>query len=187
MIARRRAASPAARRAAGAAIASTVLALAEFERADRVAAYVALADEVPTNAILDAVLASGRTLLLPRVAANGLEFAAVRDRTQLRRGPLGVLEPPDACAPLALAAGDLVLVPGLAFDRRGRRLGRGGGHYDRAFAAAAPSFRVGIAFSFQLVAAVPVGRLDRPVDAVATEAGLVRVAPETRDPTRDPG
>jgi 5-formyltetrahydrofolate cyclo-ligase len=169
-------------------IASSVLALAEFERADRVAAYVALDDEVPTDAVVDAVLARGRALLLPRVVGDRLEFAAIADRAQLRPGGHGVLEPLAACAATALTASDLVLVPGLAFDRGGRRLGRGGGHYDRAFAAArVQPFRVGIAFSFQLVASVPAGRLDRPVDAIATEAEFVRVAPETRDPTRDPG
>ncbi len=79
-------------------------------------------------------------------------------------------------------------MPGVAFDRRGRRLGRGGGHYDRVFppATAAPLL-LGVAFSFQLVDAVPVGPADRRVDGIVTELGIVRTAIPPRDPTRDSG
>ncbi len=174
--------------AASAAIAQVVLGLPEFQQAERVAAYVALADEVSTDAILDAVLAGDRTLLLPRVVGSGLDFAVIEDRAQLQRGPWGGFEPLESLGACSLDGGDLVLVPGLAFDRGGRRLGRGGGHYDRAFAdGLIQPFRVGIAFSYQLVASVPVGRLDRPVHAVATEAGFVRAAPQPRDRAGDPG
>lgn len=185
---RRQSLSPDERRGAGAAIAQVVFALPEFERAARVAAYVALEDEVPTAAILDAVLARGHSLLLPRIVENALEFARVADLTTLRPGQWGVLEAPDSCAASTLAPDDLVLVPGVAFDRSGRRLGRGGGHYDRVFAALeTPPFRVGLAFSFQLVEVVPAGRGDRSVDGVATESGFLRAAPRPHDPSRDPG
>lgn len=174
--------------AAGDAVARIACALPEFECARRVAAYVALDDEVPTRAILDAVLASGRVLLLPRLAAKRLEFAAVAGLTALRRGGFGVFEPQSSSAALELAPDDLVFLPGVAFDRRGGRLGRGGGHYDRAFppATAAPLL-LGVAFSFQLVDAVPVGPADRRVDGIVTELGIVRTAIPPRDPTRDPG
>lgn len=187
MRARRQSLSQGERRGAGVAIARIVIAQPEFERASRVAAYVALADEVPTGEILDAVLASGRPLLLPRSAEGGLAFAVVTDLTSLRPGRFGVLEAPGSCATSALAPNDLVIVPGVAFDGSGRRLGRGGGHYDRAFAAlATPPFRVGLAFSFQLLEVVPAGRLDQSVDGVATESGFLR-ASLPRDPSRDPG
>ena len=138
--------------------------------------------------ILDAVLLRDRPLLLPRVAGRALEFAAVGDLSQLRRSQWGVLEPGDDCAAVALAPEDLVLIPGLAFDRCGRRLGRGGGYYDRAFSTpGAQPFRVGIGFSFQLVASVPVGRLDRRVDGIATETGFVLASAEPRDRANDPG
>jgi 5-formyltetrahydrofolate cyclo-ligase len=188
MRARRQSLSVDARRSAGAAIAPVVFALPEFERATRVAAYVALDDEVPTGVILDAVLASGRALLLPRVTDAGLEFAAVADLARLRPGQWGVLEASGSRDVASLAPDDLVLVPGVAFDRGGRRLGRGGGHYDRAFAPLeTPPFRVGLAFSFQLVDSVPVGRSDQSVDGVATESGFLRAEPRPRDPSRDPG
>lgn len=179
---RRRALSPADRRAAGEAIARIVVGLDAFARADRVAAYVALDDEVPSDAILDTVLASGRALLLPRVVGRDLEFAAVSGFDQLCRGRWGLREPAGACIAARLAPDDLVLVPGLAFDRSGRRLGRGGGHYDRVFALGdMPPFRVGLAFAFQVVASVPADERDRCVDGVVTELGFVAASPKPRD------
>ncbi|MCX5738285.1 MAG: hypothetical protein NTZ61_07285 [Proteobacteria bacterium] len=78
MKAQRRALSRDQRASAGAAVARIACAVPEFQRANRVAAYVALEDEMPTRAILDAVLASGRVLLLPRLVATALEGVGVR-------------------------------------------------------------------------------------------------------------
>jgi 5-formyltetrahydrofolate cyclo-ligase len=70
---------------------------------------------------------------------------------------------------------DLVVTPGLAFDRRGRRLGYGGGHYDRFLRRLPPStIRVGIGFAAQVVDRVPAGPTDEPLDALVTEEGLIR-------------
>jgi 5-formyltetrahydrofolate cyclo-ligase len=188
MKAQRRALSRDERASAGAAVARIACAVPEFQRAKRVAAYVALEDEMPTRAILDAVLASGRVLLLPRLVAAALEFAAVEDLAALRHGGFGVLEPLASAAALELAPSDLVFVPGVAFDRCGGRLGRGGGHYDRAFppVLAAPVL-MGLAFSFQLVEVVPMGPSDRRVEGVVSEAGIARFSPPPRDPSRDSG
>jgi 5-formyltetrahydrofolate cyclo-ligase len=176
------------RASAGEAVARFACAVPEFQQANRVAAYVALEDEMPTRAILDAVLASGRALLLPRLVAAGMEFAAVEDLASLRRGAFGVLEPAASSGALELGPSDLVFVPGVAFDRCGGRLGRGGGYYDRAFppALAAPLL-IGLAFSFQLVEVVPMGPSDRRVGLVVSESGIARVASSPRDPSRDSG
>ena len=188
MKARRRALGAVARAAAGDAVAGRVLALPEFAAARRVALYAALPDELPTDRLLRAVLDSGRTLLLPRARADGrLDFARVTALGELAPGRFGVLEPPANAPSVAVGPGDLVLAPGVAFDRRGARLGRGSGAYDRSLPAgpAAPIW-FGIGFAFQLVESVPESAHDRRVDAVATEIELVRTrAP--RDPAADPG
>ena len=81
-----------------------------------------------------------------------------------------MLEPPPAHESVGLDPGDLVLVPGVGFDRAGNRLGRGGGHYDRTFVAGGPRL-VGVCFQLQLVERVPHDSRDRPMDAIVTERG----------------
>lgn len=170
---------------AGREITQHVLAMREYATASRVAAYAAMAHEAPLDHLLAVVRSSGRILLLPRIESDALVFVAVGDLAALSLGRYGLREPTGSPA-AALAETDLVLVPGVAFDRRGGRLGRGGGFYDRSLPrgpAAPPVF--GVALVLQLVDRVPTEPHDRRVDGVVTEAGVVRVAP--RDPVRDPG
>jgi 5-formyltetrahydrofolate cyclo-ligase len=92
----------------------------------------------------------------------------------LVRGRYGIPAPPDARPAVPLAAGDVIVVPALALDAAGRRLGRGGGHYDRALAAVSGPLLVGVGYDWQLVGEVPAGPEDRRVDMVATETHLLR-------------
>lgn len=172
---RRRAVPPAEAERAAARIAARLLVEPVLRSARRIALYAALPDEVPSRPLFEALAVLGRPRLFPRVVRDaGLEFAVVADWSELQPGRYGVLEPPAQAEAAALAEGDVVLVPGVAFDRAGHRLGRGGGHYDRAFPAAAPSppFLLGIAYELQLVDAVPHGEGDRRMQAVVTERGL---------------
>ncbi len=173
---RRRRLDLATREAAGSAVVDLVVASAEFRRADRVALYASLPDELPTEGLLREVLGTGRSLLLPRAGAGRrLEFSSVRDLTALVEGSFGTREPSASCAPVRLQPDDLVLIPGVAFDRSGHRLGRGGGWYDRSLSAALPAV-FGIGFAFQLIESVPATPLDRCVAGVFTERELWRVA-----------
>jgi 5-formyltetrahydrofolate cyclo-ligase len=186
MRARRRALAPEARERAGREVARRLRACPEWQAARRVALYVALPDELPTAALLRAVLDESRPLLLPRIAAGCLEFARVTTPATLRPGAFGIAEPDPEVTATALRSGDLVLVPGMAFDRRGGRLGRGGGWYDRALSSAVAGLQVfGLGFAFQLVDRVPLEPHDRAVDAVVTDAELWR--PPPRELPADPG
>lgn len=182
---RRSACSPAARDAAARAIAEHVLAMPAFGSARIVAVYAALPDEVPLDAVVAAALASGRVVAMPRMQGDRLRFARVESWRALERGRFGIPEPPAAAAEVSFARGDLVLLPGVAFDAHGGRLGRGGGHYDRALAAL-PSMPhlVGVGFAFQLVASVPMDVHDRRVEAVVCERGVTPCGPG--DPPGDP-
>lgn len=150
-----------------------------FRAARRVALYAALPDELPTRSLFEGVVASGRPALLPRILpGRRLDFCPAASWEELRPGRYGVLTPPDDAEPMDLEAGDLVLVPGLAFDRAGGRLGQGGGYYDRAFARAGGPLLCGVAYAFQLVDAVPCSSHDRRMDAIVTDEGLHEITEE---------
>lgn len=151
----------------------------ELASATRVILYASLPDELPSRPLFEGVCDAGRPALLPRPGPRGiLEVASVARWEELVPGRYGVLEPPTARSGSGLAAGDLVLVPGLAFDREGNRLGRGAGWWDRTLAAAgAAELRaVGVGFAWQLIEAVPHGPGDRALHAILTEAGWHRVS-----------
>lgn len=169
----------ATRDAIGHAVAEVLLATPEFSQARSVALYAAIADELPTQRIHFAARGADKRCFLPRVLGEGLlEFAEAARFEDLRPGRYGVSEPSAGSIVVDLAEIDLVIVPGLAFDRQGRRLGRGGGYYDRAIERArdegAGPFFIGLVPSDELLDEVPAGELDQSVDAVATENGLIR-------------
>jgi 5-formyltetrahydrofolate cyclo-ligase len=164
--------TPADSARAGQAAASALFDLELARCAQRIALYAALPYELPTRPLFDAVVEKIGAALLPRtVDPVGLEFFAVACWDDLRPGALGVLEPGNDGAAVRLMPGDLVVVPGVAFDEDGYRLGHGKGYYDRAFAAElgdAPTL-VGFGYEFQIVDAVPHDHRDRQMDAIVTD------------------
>lgn len=166
---------------AGRAVAERVMGSARWRGARTVAVFASLPGEIPTRPLIQAAWTSGRRVLLPRVIAEGaLSFHEHVQEAPLESGTFGVAEPSATATEASLAEADLVFVPGLAFDRRGGRLGRGAGYYDRALAEAlagnTPSRRagetatIGLAFELQIVDAVPMAPHDVPLDAVITES-----------------
>ena len=136
----------------------------------RVAAYVPVGREPGSVALLDALRDRGTEVLLPVVVAEGLDWAVYAGRAHLRAGRLGTREPDGPrLGAAALARTDAVLVPALAVDRAGTRLGRGGGYYDRALAGtpAGPAV-VALLHDGELVDRLPADPWDRPVTAAVT-------------------
>jgi len=149
---------------------------ARFRAAASIAAFAATAGEPVTRPLVEAVLDRGGCMLMPRcTSASAMELAPIAAWDDLQPGRYGLREPTAPAWTGAWRSGDLVLVPGLAFDERGGRLGRGAGYYDRFFGDAAHGmpWLVGFGFSFQLVDEVPMDVHDRHLDGVLTEAGLV--------------
>jgi len=141
-------------------------------RAARVALYAAFDGELPTRALFDALGSLSIARLLPRIEGGAITWARAPRWEALAPGGFGILEP--SAEPEPLHTSDVVFVPGIAFDRRGGRLGRGGGHYDRAFPRGAEApWLVGVGYSFQWVAEIPRDSRDRRVDAIVTEHGWV--------------
>jgi len=142
-----------------------------FQRARRVGLYAALPDEIPTVPLFEALVAAGRTCLFPRARGRrALEYAPVHRLEDLRPGRFGVREPPaDGITPLD--AEDVVIVPGVAFDRRGYRLGRGAGYYDRTFPPGEPRRPrlLGVIWSDRLLDSLPHDSHDCGMDAIVTD------------------
>ena len=155
----------------------------EFRERARLVLYAALSDELPTRPLYEIARASGKILLWPRTAGPGrLEFAPCGRWEDLIRERYGVLAPPPGQGSVGLDSQDLLLVPGVAFDLRGGRLGRGGGYFDRALGEMGEGgpLSLGVGFELQLVEEVPREPHDRAVGAVLTERRLQRVGERVR-------
>ncbi|MER6689218.1 5-formyltetrahydrofolate cyclo-ligase [Streptomyces minutiscleroticus] len=165
-------------------LASRALGLPELAGAGTVAAYVSMGAEPGTRALLDALRARGTRVLLPLLLPdNDLDWGVYTGPDSLvpvrYEGRMTLLEPAgDRLGPDAVLAADAVLLPGLAVDARGMRLGRGGGSYDRVLArlerAGADPALVVLLYDTEVVDLVPAEPHDRPVRAAVTPSGAVR-------------
>lgn len=170
---RRRALAATQRRDASRAVAARLCALDEVRRAGTVALYEALPDELDLGPARAMLARRDVRVLLPRVEEGEIVLVAPGDERPVP-GYRGVSEPLGPAEPFDDV--DAVVVPGVAFDRAGNRLGRGGGHYDRLLAALPPStVRIGACFACQLFDEVLHDEHDEPVDIVVTERGVVRI------------
>ncbi len=183
MRAARQAQTPEARLRAGQAAGLALEALPEVAAARVIAAFMPIAFEIDVGETLGRRIAAGATVVYPRVTAAGvprMRFAALDppgNLEQLVPGAFGILEPPVTCPEIPIEEIDVVVMPGLAFDTSGQRLGYGGGYYDEVAArlrAAGRGFLVGVGFDFQLCANVPAGEGDVTIDCVVTDARVVR-------------
>lgn len=157
------------------AVAQALLAEPEVRRAATVAAYVSVGREPGTGPLLEGLAAAGKRVILPLLQPDDdLDWAVYQGPDALASARRGLLEPTGpALGRNAVATADLVVVPGMAVDRAGMRLGRGGGSYDRALARAT-GFTVVVLNSEEVLAEVPAAAHDRRVHAVATEQGVER-------------
>lgn len=148
----------------------------EFTTARRVALYSPVQNEVATALLRSAAEASGKCLVYPRVVGEQLEFVEVRPGEELARGAFGVAEPTGSRL-VPLTDLDLLIVPGVAFDRRGHRLGYGKGYYDRALEGfAGELLTVGLGFGFQQVDFLPNQKHDIQLQVLVTDEGISRFA-----------
>jgi len=141
--------------------------------------FMPLPDEVRIRPLVDAAWAAGKSVALPASdAATGAYVARrVLSAADLRPGRFGVLEPCAGCPVVPFSALDLVLVPGIAFDIAGNRLGRGRGFYDRMLALSPDAVSCGVGFDGQIVALVPVEPHDVKLHQVWMPTGQVLVGP----------
>ncbi|GMW01326.1 MAG: 5-formyltetrahydrofolate cyclo-ligase [Candidatus Hydrogenedentota bacterium] len=160
------------------AIQSHLLSHGTYQSSASVLTYVSSKDnEVDTLPIIRDGLEMGKSIFVPRVAAGRmLQWVKLASIADLAPGPMGILEPRTGEA-VSGDDGDLVLVPGIAFDRHGNRVGYGGGYFDRFL----PRFRgikIGLAFAAQVVEEVPSETYDMRVDWIITEFGISPCIPD---------
>ena len=170
---------PPERDATASPLRDAVLSLPEIQMAGTVAAYVSVGSEPGTRGLIYALWKRGTYVLLPLLRGdNDLDWASYEGPDSLGPGPHGLLEPTEPPRGVkAVTSADLVIVPALAVDRGGMRLGRGGGSYDRALArvgAAIPT--IALIYDGELVDEVPAGPLDQPVRMAAQpRQGITRL------------
>lgn len=150
---------------------------ARWRRARTVMLFIPLADEVDIFPLVDQALDHGKTVLIPRFDARRGAYEPARLAnlaTDLVRGPFGVPEPVASCPAHPLNQLDVTLVPGLGFDRVGRRLGRGKGHYDRLLRDASGQYW-GVGYDSQLVPELPLEPHDVVLNCIVTPAHWIEV------------
>jgi 5-formyltetrahydrofolate cyclo-ligase len=156
--------------------------------------FLSIKNEIDTGSLLKAALEAGKKVFVPRIEGENLVFYRVFSPAgPWREGPFGIREPavspaaressgPEMTAlpPASLSPADfpaLAVVPGLGFDRRGNRLGRGKGYYDRFLTAldrrGLPFTAIGLCMAAQLLPEIPAGSQDRPMDLICTAAGMI--------------
>jgi len=165
---------------AGRRLREAVLSLPETQMAGTVAAYLSIGTEPETRRLVYALWKRGAYVLLPLLRPdNDLDWASYEGPDSVAAGPHGLIEPAEPPrGTTAIASADLVIIPALAVDLRGHRLGRGGGSYDRALARVGGSVpTIALLYDDELLDEIPASRHDQPVRLVAQPAkGIIRLS-----------
>jgi len=168
--------------AKSATIAEKLFNLPAFERAEAIMYFVSFGSEVDTRPMVEETIRSGKIALAPKAVPQSRELIPSRIldwESDLMPGYYNIPEPrAGALRPYTPEQIDLLIVPGVAFDLKGNRLGYGGGYYDRFFSLLKPGTPlVALVFDLQIVPAVPIEEWDRRVDCIITDQRLIEVRP----------
>jgi len=139
--------------------------------------YAAFDNEVDTRLAFERSLADGKITAFPKIIGPGeMVYLEERHFEKMKPNQWGILEPVNGCAQLEVEELDLVVVPGVAFDKTGRRIGFGAGFYDRLLSRIDPkTMAVGFAYSFQVLDHLPGAEHDRKVTRIVTEQGFLKM------------
>lgn len=143
-----------------------------YKRATVIFAFVSFASEVDTKALIEYALKDNKVICVPRVKSikEGFDIYRINGLEDLEEGFYGILEPRTSCELINDGDIDFILMPGVAFDRAGGRIGYGGGFYDRYLATLKGTIpKIAIAYSFQIIEKIPMNELDICIDGIITE------------------
>ncbi|MBI2660191.1 5-formyltetrahydrofolate cyclo-ligase [Candidatus Woesearchaeota archaeon] len=142
-----------------------------YKKSKTIMFFVSFNSEVSTHEIIKEAFKS-KTVVVPKVANHEIEPSVIIDFDNLIAGKFGILEPIELMR-IAYKNIDLVLVPGIVFDREGHRIGYGFGYYDKFLAKVPKAVKIGLAFDFQVVENIPEETHDVPVDFIVTDEGVI--------------
>lgn len=144
-----------------------LLSIDDILRAFCVYCYVSFRREAGTWRFMESLLKQGKCVAVPKVVGRDLEFYSISGKTDLEEGVMGIMEPKSSCLRVHDPQAP-VIVPGIAFDRYGNRIGYGGGYYDRFFEREPDHPRIAIAYGFQIFDHIPTEPHDKRVDRIIT-------------------
>ena len=150
--------------------------LPELKSSETVLAFASIRNEVRTRPSMEAAWAIGKRVALPRVVADEIRLYLVDSKTLLVEGAFSVPEPSEEAEQVRPDEVDFALVPALAVDPRGYRIGYGGGYYDRLIPRLERACTCAVAYDFQLVSEVPELPFDVAVDLIVTDKRVIRAA-----------
>lgn len=150
-------------------ITEVLLGSSYFQKAETVMSYMSFKNEVDTHEINSTVLRAGKKLLLPRTVGKE-KMEAVEYRKGLQRGAMGIEEP---IGEKYIGKIDLIIVPGVAFDKEGNRIGFGRGYYDRFLEDYPDSMKISLAYDFQMVERIEAEEHDKKVDIIFLKNNLI--------------
>lgn len=154
-------------------ISKNLFSLESFKLAKRIALYSPILNEVRTDQVFLKSIEMEKEVYFPRVNGSSLDFYRIHNLKQLKPGKFGVLEPEANLFKVDQEEIDLFIIPGLAFDNSGNRLGYGKGYFDRALINIPEQNRAGFSYSFQILDSIPANKNDQKVGIIITERGIV--------------
>lgn len=170
---------PPEKRAAGSAeITGLLTELDEIRRAATIMVFLNFGSEVETDGLIARCWEMGKRVVAPLCfpETRQMDPCLINDFNDLESGNYGIREPKAASSVVVPHEEiDVVLIPAVAFDRQGQRIGYGGGYYDRFLPMVPRATRIGVVFSCQLIEKVSVGEHDIPVQMIVTEAGVIHI------------
>jgi len=180
LLARRRAMGQAAWQTASGAAQRRLSDLELFQQAASIALYSPIQQEVDTELLFATARAAGKRVLYPLVCDNGLQFREVSETGQRTAGAFGILEPCRLGEEYTLETVDLIVVPGVAFDLQGHRIGFGKGYYDRCLSRLQKhGILVGLCHDFQLLEQLPTEGHDIRMEYIVTDKRIIQVVTGT--------
>lgn len=175
MLAKRKALAGITGKLASRLVQQTFVATEEFAAASVIVLYAAVHNEVETADVLQAALATSKTVLFPAVSSEGLVFRRIENASALRKGAYGIMEPPAACIGYPPEVADLIVIPGIVFDLAGRRIGYGKGYYDRALHQLEGMGKLAaFCYDFQVMDEIMGEPHDVRMDMIVTETRVIR-------------